>query len=218
MLEKIWNQFSPKQLDYLVNIVKNSDAKTVCEIGTFTGSVARPLWKGIKDSDKVMYLVDNYHFLPEKIRDNFFKLIKKSMGNSSRIHTILEDSHEYDWSQHDFVIFDHETIEHMVPDIETALTSDIKYLALYIDEMEFQRTSFIFEAIADGKLIPQYYLHGLFICGKDELKCDYELPEGQLFGHTIKYLKTPFEHHLDIQGGYYKAKQELLSAIKNGII
>ena len=55
------------------------------------------------------------------------------MGNSSRIHKILEDCHEYDWSQHDFVIFDHETIEHMVPDIETALTSDIKYLALYID-------------------------------------------------------------------------------------
>ena len=70
MLEKIWNQFSPKQLDYLVNIVKNSDAKTVCEIGTFTGSVARPLWKGIKGSGKELYLVDNYHFLPEKIRNN----------------------------------------------------------------------------------------------------------------------------------------------------
>lgn len=218
ILEKIWNQFSPKQLEYLVNIVENSDAKTVCEIGTFTGSVARPLWKSLQHTDKELYLVDNYHFLPENMRNSFFQFVKKSMGDSDRIHTILKNSHEYEWNKHDFIIFDHENLEHMVPDIETAIHSNVKYLAVYIDEMSINRTAMIFEAIADNQLIPQYYLNGLFICGKKKLKCDFDMSEAQIFGNTVKYLPTPFEHHHKLKGTFDKAKQEILLNIKQGIL
>ena len=88
-LENIWLQWSNRQLNYVIDIIKNSDAESICEIGSFVGSVARPLWNGIKDTNKKLYLVDNYHFLPEKARESFFKFVKKSIGNSEKIHTIL---------------------------------------------------------------------------------------------------------------------------------
>ena len=51
-IEALWNQFSRRQFKYLGNIVANSDAKTVCDIGAFAGSVSRCLWEHIKDTDK----------------------------------------------------------------------------------------------------------------------------------------------------------------------
>ena len=47
-LENIWLQWSNRQLNYVIDIIKNSDAESICEIGSFVGSVARPLWNGIK--------------------------------------------------------------------------------------------------------------------------------------------------------------------------
>ena len=46
-LENIWLQWSNRQLNYVIDIIKNSDAESVCEIGSFVGSVASPLWNGI---------------------------------------------------------------------------------------------------------------------------------------------------------------------------
>ena len=75
-LENIWLQWSNRQLNYVIDIIKNSDAESICEIGSFVGSVARPLWNGIKDTNKKLYLVDNYHFLPENARESFFKFVR----------------------------------------------------------------------------------------------------------------------------------------------
>ena len=103
-LEGLWNQFTKRQFDYLGNIIYRSNAKSICAIGSFAGSVARAIWKAIKVSDKELYLLDNYAFLPEALREPFFKAVKKTVGDSDRIHTVLESSHVYDWTQHDFVI------------------------------------------------------------------------------------------------------------------
>ena len=77
-LEKIWDQFNPRQFEYLGNIVANSTAKSVIDVGCFCGSVGRAVWKGIENTDKELYLLDNFEFLPEKFRPHFFKAVKKA--------------------------------------------------------------------------------------------------------------------------------------------
>ena len=81
-LEGLWDQFTKRQFDYLGNIIYRSNAKSICDIGSFAGSVARAIWRAIKVSDKELYLLDNYAFLPEKERELFFKAVKKTVGNS----------------------------------------------------------------------------------------------------------------------------------------
>ena len=87
-LDGLWDQFSKRQFDYLGNIIYRSNAKSICDIGSFAGSVARAVWKTIKVSDKELYLLDNYAFLPEALREPFFKAVKKTVGDSDRIHTV----------------------------------------------------------------------------------------------------------------------------------
>ena len=64
-LQSLWSGFTEEQYKYITNIIKNSDAKSVCELGTFVGTTAKHIWDGIKNLDKKLYLVDNYFFLPE---------------------------------------------------------------------------------------------------------------------------------------------------------
>ena len=107
-LQDIWTGFSDQQYKYITNIIQNSDANSVCEIGTFVGTTAKHIWGGIKGSGKKLYLVDNYMFLPEDKRQKFFSAVKHSIDPKTKdIVTILEDSHSYKWTNHDFVFFGH---------------------------------------------------------------------------------------------------------------
>ena len=127
-LQDFWSGFTKEQYNYITNIVSNSDADTVCEIGTFVGTTAKHVWNKIKDTNKKLYLVDNYLFLDEAKRNKFFNLVKHSIDpNTQNIITVLQDSHTYDWTNHDFVIFGHHDSDHMLPDFERLLQSDVKY-------------------------------------------------------------------------------------------
>ena len=88
---------------------------SVDEIGVFGGSVARPLWNSIKDTNKELYLVDNYHFLPKNAREPFFKFVKtKGLSTliffasrfitSSEAPTCIDKSVLFITSKSDFVI------------------------------------------------------------------------------------------------------------------
>ena len=187
-LENIWQQFSKRQFEYLSDIVSHSDAKSICEIGAFCGSVARAVWKGIQHSDRELYLIDNYAFLPEKFRPHFFKLVKKSISNDKRIHTLLEDSHQYDWTQHEFVIFSHADYDHMQKDFERLIDSNVKSVALDIPLGCFKRTATMLDAINQKKLTLQYYVDGMLICGQTT-HCSLPTEEGMLLGQPIRYVK-----------------------------
>ena len=63
-VDGIWNQFSERQFDYLENIISNSSAKSICDIGAFAGSVSRCVWKAINEyfitDKKEKILTKNY--------------------------------------------------------------------------------------------------------------------------------------------------------------
>ena len=187
-IEALWNQFSRRQSKYLGNIVANSDAKTVCDIGAFAGSVSRCLWEHIKDTDKELYMIDNYLFLPQKWRQPFFNTVKKTVGNSERIHTVLENSHTYDWCQHDFVVFSHESFAHYNPDLKKLYTSNVDTVVIDLPLNCFERTKSMLEHVQTGKLTPRYYIDGTIVCGKDTV-CTLPTESGELFGHPIQYAK-----------------------------
>ena len=46
-LQSLWSGFTNEQYDYITNIIKNSDAKSVCELGTFVGTTAKHIWENI---------------------------------------------------------------------------------------------------------------------------------------------------------------------------
>ena len=165
-LHRLWSGFTNEQYNYITNIIKNSDAKSVCELGTFVGTTAKNIWEHIKDSDKKLYLVDNYLFLQEDKRQKFFDSVKHSIDkNTQNIIPILKSSHEYRWTQHDFIIFGHHDDNHMLPDLNALMNSDVNYAIIGDGTPEcFQRTKAVYELIANltGKgLRPQYYLNGL---------------------------------------------------------
>ncbi len=192
-LQRIWSGFSEEQYEYITDIVANSDAKSVCEIGTFVGTTAQKLWEKIKDSDKKLYLVDNYMFLPENKRAKFFRAVKHSIDpETENIITVLEDSHTYNWQQHNFIIFGHHDADHMLPDLQKLIFSNVDY-AIIGDGIPncFQRTKATYELVAQmtGKgLHPQYYLNGLIVLGRKKLKCTLPTTEDYFFGNKIKYM------------------------------
>ena len=206
-LQSLWSGFTPQQYDYITNIIKNSDAKTVCELGTFVGTAAQHIWNAIKDTDKKLYLVDNYKFIPEDKREKFFNTVKESIDKETdNIVTILQSSHDYDWTKHNFIFFGHHNAAHMLPDLQTLIFSDVDY-AIIGDGIPgcFQRTKATFEYISQmtGKgLYPQYYLNGLIVLGRKELECTLPTEQDYFFGQKIKYMpKAP--------GSYLKAVDEL---------
>ena len=118
-LQSLWSGFTPQQYDYITNLIKNSDAKTVCELGTFVGTAAKNIWSEIKDTGKKLYLVDNYAFIPENQREKFFKTVKDSIDKDTKnIITVLQSSHDYDWTKHNFIFFGHHDADHMLPDLQ----------------------------------------------------------------------------------------------------
>tara|TARA_B100001248_G_scaffold158813_1_gene119738 strand:- start:8429 stop:9079 length:651 start_codon:yes stop_codon:yes gene_type:complete len=206
-LQSLWSGFTQQQYDYITNIIKNSDAKTVCELGTFVGTAAQHIWNAIKDTDKKLYLVDNYKFIPEDKREKFFNTVKDSIDkDTDNIVTILQSSHDYDWTKHNFIFFGHHNAAHMLPDLQTLIFSDVDY-AIIGDGIPgcFQRTKATFEYISQmtGKgLYPQYYLNGLIVLGRKELECTLPTEQDYFFGQKIKYMpKAP--------GSYLKAVDEL---------
>jgi hypothetical protein len=206
-LQSLWSGFSSQQYDYFTNIIKQSDAKSICELGTFVGTAAQQIWKAIKDTDKKLYLVDNYQFMAENKREKFFSIVKDSIDkDTNKIITILQSSHDYDWTKHDFIFFGHHDADHMLPDLQTLIFSDVDY-AIIGDGIPgcFQRTKASFELISQmtGKgLYPQYYLNGLIVLGRKELKCTLPTEQDYFFGHKIKYMpKAP--------GSYIRAVDEL---------
>ena len=203
-LENLWTQWSNRQINYITDIIKNSDALSICEIGVFGGSVARPLWNSIKDTNKELYLVDNYHFLPKNAREPFFKFVKNSISNSERIHTILEDSHKYNWDQHEFIIFSHGSYEHMVPDFNRLLQSDVKYAVIDVTPTCIDRFELLLSSVVtqESNLRLQYYVDGVFILGRKELKCTLPTKNKLFFHQEIKCAPK--------QGGsYIKAIEEI---------
>ena len=72
-LQSIWSGFSKEQYKYITDIIKHSDAESICEIGTFVGTTAKEIWDSISGlrPKKKLYLVDNYLFLPENKREKF---------------------------------------------------------------------------------------------------------------------------------------------------
>ena len=192
-LQSIWSGFSNEQYNYITDIISNSDAKSVCELGTFVGTTAMHVWNSIKDLDKKLYLVDNYEFLPEEKREKFFKTVKRSIDpETENIITILEDSHTYNWQQHNFIIFGHHDADHMLPDLQKLIFSNVDY-AIIGDGIPncFHRTKATYELVAQmsGKgLHPQYYLNGLIVLGRKKLKCTLPTKQDYFFGHKLKYM------------------------------
>jgi hypothetical protein len=206
-LQDIWGGFNSDQYRYIVDIIKHSDAKSICEIGTFVGTTAKHVWEGIRETGKTLYLVDNYKFIPKDKREKFFKTVKHSIDNSTQdIITVLEDSHEYNWTQHNFVIFGHHDGDHMIPDFERLIDSDVDY-ALIGDGMPrcFQRTKTIFEFLSsrsnNGYKV-KYYLDGLMVVGKKDLECTLPTTDAVLFGDNVKVMPKT-------EGNYLKALNEL---------
>lgn len=204
-LQDFWSGFTKEQYSYITNIISNSDAKTVCELGTFVGTTAKHVWEKIKDLDKKLYLVDNYLFLEESKRNKFFSAVKHSIDpNTKDIITILEDSHTYDWTVHDFVIFGHHDSNHMLPDLQRLMQSKVKY-AIIGDGIPkcFERTKAVFEFLSSQQVFePKYYLNGLIVIGKHDLDCTLETTTDTLFGKKIKYMPKP-------KGKYLEAIDEL---------
>ena len=196
-LQNIWSGFSKEQYNYMTDIIDNSDAKSVCELGTFVGTTAKQIWDKIEGSGKKLYLVDNYMFLPENKREKFFKTVKHSIEpNTNAIVTVLESSHTYDWTQHDFIIFGHHDADHMLPDLEKLMNSDVQD-AIIGDGIPgcFRRTKAVFEflsAQSDYGFEAQYYLNGLIVIGRKKLECTLPTTRDSLFGNSIKYMpKSP---------------------------
>lgn len=192
-LQDLWSGFSDQQYEYITHLISESDARSVCELGTFVGTTAQRIWQKIKHSDKKLYLVDNYMFLPDDKREKFFRAVKHSIDPETKnIIPILEDSHTYNWQQHDFIIFGHHDADHMLPDLHKLIESDVDY-AIIGDGVPscFHRTKATFELIANltGKgLQPQYYLNGLIVLGRKKLSCTLPTEEDFLFGHSIKFM------------------------------
>ena len=91
-LYEMWEGFSKEQYSYITNLIKNSDAQTICELGTFVGSTAKQVWDEIKDTGKELYLVDNYAFLPEDKREKFFHSVKHTIDPKTKnIKCILQN-------------------------------------------------------------------------------------------------------------------------------
>jgi hypothetical protein len=204
-LQDTWTGFSTDQYKYITNIIENSDAKSVCELGTFVGTTAKHIWESIKDSGKKLYLVDNYMFLPEDRRQKFFSAVKHSIDPTTKdIIPVLESSHTYDWTQHDFVFFGHHDADHMLPDLEKLMNSDVQY-AIIGDGMPgcFRRTKAVFEflsARSNYGFEAQYYLNGLIVIGRKKLECILPTTPDSLFGHSIKYIpktKSNYEKAID---------------------
>ena len=188
-LQTLWSEFSTKQLDYITNIIKNSDAKSICELGTFVGTSAKHIWDGIKDTDKKLYLVDNYLFLPKKYRWAFFNTIKNSIDKDTKnIIPILQSSHKYNWTQHDFVIFGHHDYDHMLPDFNILLQSDVKYAIIDINSKCFDRFNLLLHSVVtqESNLKLQYYIDGIFVLGREKLKCTLPTKNKLFFHRQIK--------------------------------
>tara|TARA_R110001632_G_scaffold151988_1_gene269632 strand:- start:79 stop:699 length:621 start_codon:yes stop_codon:yes gene_type:complete len=196
ILEGLWNQFSKKQFDYLGNIVYRSKAKAICDVGAFAGSVSRAIWKAIEISDKELYMLDNYAFLPEGLRESFFTAVKKTVGNNDRIHTILESSHTYDWTQHDFIIFSPADYNHFKPDFAKLIKSNVKWVALDLSLNCFQRASAMLNAIKNKELTPRYYIDGMIICG-EATPCSLPTSSGEFLGHKIQWADKPRGAYVD---------------------
>ena len=65
-------------------------------------------------------------FLPEDKRQKFFSAVKHSIDPETKdIVTILEDSHSYKWTKHDFVFFGHHDADHMLPDLKKLINKSI---------------------------------------------------------------------------------------------
>ena len=204
-LQSIWSGFSEQQYNYMTDIISKSDAKSICELGTFVGTTAMHVWNSIKDLDKKLYLVDNYLFLPENRREKFFKTIKQSIDkDTDRIITVLEDSHTYDWTKHDFIIFGHHDADHMLPDLQKLIFSDVDY-AIIGDVIPncFQRTKATYELVEQmglHGLRPQYYINGLIVLGRKNLECNLPTKEDFFFGKRIKYMpkaETSYQRAID---------------------
>lgn len=204
-LQKIWSGFSDEQYRYIADIIANSDAKTICELGTFVGTTAKKIWERIKHTDKELFLVDNYMFLPEEKRQKFFNMVSYSIDpNTSKIKTVLESSHSYDWDQHDFVIFGHHDADHMLPDLKKLMHSNVSY-AIIGDGVPgcFRRTKAIFEFLASETnygFTLQYYINGLIVIGRKELSCSLPTIEGSLFSQNVRYTqptKTTYSKAID---------------------
>ena len=195
-MQSLWSGYSKEQYNYITDIIHNSDAKTVCELGTFVGTTAKQIWDKIEGSGKKLYLVDNYMFLPADKREKFFNAVKNSIEPNTRaIIPILENSHTYDWTKHDFIVFGHHDAEHMLPDLQKLIFSNVDY-AIIGDGIPkcFQRTKATYELVSQMSgqgLHPQYYLNGLIVLGRKKLRCTLPTAEDYFFGHKIKYMPKP---------------------------
>lgn len=193
-------------MDYMTNIMAMSDAKSVCYIGPFLGGTADVIWKKIKPLGKELYLVDNYLFIPESKREHFFSKVKDQIDpDSERIHTVLASSHDYDWTKHDFVFLGHHDIDHMRPDLDRLVNSDVKYAVVEIVPRCFQRLKAITELLTHlpaRDLRPLYYLNGLVILGRQPLHCDLDTTQDTLFGHDVSYMPRT-------KGSYLRTIDEL---------
>jgi len=206
-IQDIWEGFSAEQCSYLADIIKHSDAKSVCELGTFVGSTAKKIWGGIKDLDKELYLVDNYSFLPGDKREKFFNLIKHSIDPTTKnIKCILEDSHTYEWTKHNFVIFGHHDYDHMIPDLQKLFDSKVDYVVLGDGTPRcFLRTKATYELISNlsgGGLVPRFYLQGLIVLSRKNIMCSLPTEQDFFFGHKINFMPKP-------KGRYLKALNEI---------
>lgn len=180
----IWKQFTNQQDEYLGNIIKLSPAKSVCEVGSFIGSVSRTIWRNIKHTDKTLTMVDNLHFLPERLQDKFFAFIKKTVSSDPRVQTVLSDSKNYDFTQHEFVVHSHENIQHMKQDWEKIVKC--KWGVLEISTNCFERTSFVLDAIRRDEITPRYYINGVLVFG-DPTPCDLPVQKGELLGRPVMF-------------------------------
>jgi len=200
-LQDMWTGCSEEQYQYITNIIKNSDAKSVCELGTFVGTTAKQIWESIRNSDRQLYLVDNYMFLPEHKRQKFFSAVKHSIDPDTKdIIPVLQSSHTYNWTQHDFIFFGHHDADHMLPDLKKLMNSDVQY-AIIGDGIPscFQRTKAVFEFLSDRLdygFEAQYYLDGLIVLGRKKLECTLPTTQDSLFGHSIKYMPNTKSNYL----------------------
>jgi len=192
-IQNMWKEHDKIVYEYMRNIIKNSHAESFCELGTFVGTTAKEVWDSIKDTSKKLYLVDNYFFLPEHRRKIFFDHIIKNIDPTTKnIIPILASSHDYNWQQHDFILFGHHSIEHFEKDFQTLMNSTVKYFFIKSSENNFHYTKRIYELINNkqSKYVPKYFLRGRYIFGHKDIPCDCDLPtkKAELFGHEIKYI------------------------------
>ena len=200
-IQDYYDGASKLQLDYLTNLIKNSDAESICELGTFVGTTAKHIWQGIKDTGKKMYLVDNYLFLPEQKREQFFNFIIKSIDpDTKNIIPVLQSTHEYDWTQHDFILFGHHDADHFWPDYHTLINSNVKYAFIGDGyEKDFNRYKGLQELVANKKckLRPIYHLHGIYVFGQNDIHCDLPTKDGIIFDNKVKYIPKISGKYID---------------------